>query len=84
MERKRLTAGNPITIAGITLILVTRLSINCQPSGSNIFFFGAKQPVSIVVASQSVKRAFEISGKEIPLDKLIQEVPSLDKVLRIA
>lgn len=84
MEKKRLTAGNPITIAGITLILVTRLSINCQPSGSSIFFFGVKQPVNIVVASQSAKRAFEISGKEIPLDKLIEEVPRLDEVMQIA
>jgi hypothetical protein len=83
MEKKRL-AGNPITIAGITLILVTRSSINCQPSGSNIFFFGLKQPVNIVVASQSAKRAFDINGREIPLDKLIQEVPSLDEVLKIA
>ncbi len=84
MGKKRVTTGNPIAVAGITLILVTRSSINCQPSGSSIFFFGVKQPVSIVVASQSGKKAFEISGKEIPLDKLIQEVPSLDKALEIA
>ena len=84
MDKKRLTAGNPIKIAGITLILVTRSSINYQPSGNNVFFFGVKQPVSIVVASQSAKRAFEVSGKEIPLDKLMQEVPRLDEVLEIA
>jgi hypothetical protein len=84
MEKKGITIGSPVAIAGITLILVTRLSLNCQAHGSSIFFSGIKQPVSIVVASPSAKKAFEISGKEIPLYKLIQEVPGLDKALEIA
>ena len=84
MERERVKIGSPVTVAGINLILVTRLSFNCQASGSSISFFGIKQPVSVVMVSQSTKRAFEISGKEISLDKLIQEVPSLTKVLERA
>jgi len=84
MESKRVTIGSPVTIAGITLILVTRLSLNCQPSGSSIFFSGLKQPVSLVVASPSTKKAFEITGKEIPLDQLIQEVPGLAGMLERA
>jgi uncharacterized spore protein YtfJ len=84
MEKKRVIIGSPVAVAGITLILVTKLSLSCQPNGSNIFFFGLKEPVSFVVASPSTKKAFEITGKEIPLDQLIQEVPGLAAILERA
>ena len=84
MEKKRVTISSPVTIAGITLILITKLSLKCQPSGNNIFFSGIKQPVGIVVASPSTKKAFEITGKEVPLNQLIQETPGLDGILERA
>ncbi len=77
MKKKRVIIGSPVTIAGITLILVTKLSLSCQPNGSSIFFFGLKEPVSFVVSSPSTKKAFDITGKEISLHQLIQEVPGL-------
>ena len=81
---ERVTISSPVAIAGTTLILITKLSLNCQPSGSNIFFSGVKQPVGIVVASPSAKKAFEITGKEIPLNQLIQETPGLAGMLERA
>jgi hypothetical protein len=84
MEKKKVIIVGPMAIAGMTLILVTRLSLHCQPIGSSIFFSGIKQPVSIVVASPSIKKAFDITGEEISLDQLIQEAPSLAEVLERA
>jgi hypothetical protein len=84
MEKKRVIIGSPVAVAGITLILVTKLSLSCQPNGSIIFFFGLKEPLSFVVASPSTKKAFEITGKEIPLNQLIQEVPGLAGMLEKA
>jgi hypothetical protein len=84
MEKKSVTINSPVAIAGTTLILITKLSFNCQPVGSNIFFSGIKQPVGIVVASPSTKKAFEITGKEIPLNQLIQETPDLAGILEKA
>jgi uncharacterized spore protein YtfJ len=81
MKKKRVIIGSPIAIAGITLILVTKLSFSCQPNGSSIFFFGLKEPVSLVVSSPSTKKAFEINGREIPLNQLIQEIPHLASML---
>ena len=81
MEKKRVTISSPVAIAGITLILITKLSLNCQPGGSNIFFSGIKQPLGIVVASPLTKKAFDVTGEEISLDQLIQETPSLAEVL---
>ena len=84
MEKKRVIISSPVAIAGTTLIPVVKSSLKCQSSGSAIFFSGVKQPVSIVVASPSAKKAFEITGKEIPLDQLIQEVPGLVRMLERA
>ena len=79
MERKEVATDNPVTVAGVTLIPVTKVSLNCQRHGSGVSLFGLKQPISIVVASQSAKRAFRITGEEVPLDQLIEEVPAVVK-----
>jgi pyruvate/2-oxoglutarate dehydrogenase complex dihydrolipoamide acyltransferase (E2) component len=84
MEKKKITISSPMAIAGITLILVIKLSLNCQGAGSNIFFSGLKQPVNVVVASPSTKKAFNIDGDEIPIDPLLQEVPDLAGMLEKA
>jgi hypothetical protein len=84
MEKKSVTISSPVAIAGTTLILITKLSFKCQPGGGSIFFSGIKQPVGIVVASPSTKKAFEITGKEIPLNQLIQETPGLAGILERA
>lgn len=84
MEKKKVTILGPVTIAGITLTLVTRLSLNCQPIGTSIFFSGFKQPVSIVVASPITKKAFDTTGEEISLNQLVQEAPGLAEILEKA
>ena len=82
MERKKEVAvGHPVAVAGVTLISVTRVSLNCQRGSHSISFFGVKRPVSVVVASPSAKKAFRITGEEISLDQLIQEVPSIEEVV---
>ena len=84
MERKALAIDNPVTVAGVTLIPVARVSLNCQCSNGGISFFGVKQPVSVVIASQLAKRAFRITGEEVPLDQFIQEVPSIKEAVEEA
>jgi len=84
MEKKKIIISSPVAIAGITLILVIKLSLNCQPGGSSIFFSGLKQPVNVVMASPSTKKAFDIKGEEIPIGPLLQEVPGLAGMLEKA
>jgi hypothetical protein len=84
MEKKKVIIAGPMAIAGITLILVIKLSLNCQPAGSSIFFSGIKQPINVVVASPSTKKAFDVKGDEIPIGLLLQEVPDLAGVLEKA
>ena len=81
MEKKKTIIAGPMALAGITLILIMKLSVNCQPVGNNIFFSGTKQPISLVVSSPSARKAFHIEGDEVPVSTLLQETPGLSDVL---
>ena len=81
MEKKEVKIGNPVTVAGVTLIPVVKVSLNYWRGNGSVSFFGAKQPIGVVVVSQSAKRAFRITGEEVPLDQFIQEVPGIKEVL---
>ena len=81
METKEIKADSPVTIAGVTLIPITKVSLNCQGCRGGVSFFGVKYPVDIVLVTSSAKRAFRITGEEVPLDQLIQEVPSMREVV---
>jgi uncharacterized spore protein YtfJ len=80
MERK-IGTEDAVTISGVTLIPVTKLSLNCQRIGNSISCFGTKQPSSVVVVSQTTRRAFNITGEEVSLDQLVQETPSIKELM---
>ena len=81
MEKKEAVIANPIAVGAVTLIPVAEVSLNCWRSGGGISFFGAKQPVSVIVVSPAAKRAFRITGEEVQLDQLIREVPGMKEIL---
>jgi hypothetical protein len=81
MEEKVVEIGSPITVGQVTLIPVVESSLNNWHGGGWVSCFGIKQPVSIVVVSPSWKRAFRISGEEVPLDKFIEETPGMREAL---
>jgi len=80
MENNEIIIERPVVIAGVTIIPVTKVLMNCH-SGERISFFGFKQPINVVLASTSMKRAFRITGEEVTLEQLIQEVPDIVEVL---
>jgi hypothetical protein len=65
----------------VTLIPVTKVSLNYWRGKQGVSFFGFKQPVTVVVVSPTEKRAFRVTGEEVPLDQLIQEAPSIKEIL---
>jgi len=81
MEKEEVIIENPVAVAGITLVPVTKLSLNYWHGKHNLSCFGVKQPVGVVVVSPSTKRAFRITGEEISLDQLIIEAPGIKEVL---
>jgi len=81
MEKKEVVIGNPVAVAGVTVIPVVKVSLRSWTSGSGISFFAIKQPIAIAVVSPLARRAFRITGEEISLDRLVQEAPGIKEVL---
>jgi hypothetical protein len=79
MEKKKAEIGNPVAIAGVTIIPVTEVSLHCWRYKGGISFFGLKQPTGLIVISPSEKKAFKISGEEVPLEELISGPPEAEE-----
>jgi uncharacterized spore protein YtfJ len=77
MEKKEVTIGNPVKVAGVTLIPVAKIKINCWRDKRGIAFLGSVQPESVIIATPSARRAFRITGEEISLDQLAREIPDV-------
>ena len=82
MEKKEIEIGSPLKVGGVTIIPVIKSSLNCRRYRASISFLGIKQPMSVVVVSPSEKKALRITGEEVSLDQLIQEIPAVEKIIR--
>lgn len=81
MEKKQVAAESPTVVAGITLVPVVKTSVWCQQNDGIISVFGFKWPTDLVLVTSTAKRAFRITGEEVPLDQLIEEFPILEETL---
>jgi len=82
MEKKEIEIGTPLKVGAVTIIPVIKSSLNCWRYRAKFSFLGTKQPASVVVVSASEKKAFRITGEEVPLDQFIQEIPAVEKLVR--
>ena len=82
MEKKEITIVNSTKVAGMTVIPVSKVKINCWHGQRGIAFSGSRQPESVIIATPSAKRVFRITGEEITLDQLSREIPDIMETLR--
>jgi hypothetical protein len=81
MEKKEVTIEKPVTVGELTLVPVVQVLVNHWRVSSNTSFFSVKQPVAVIVISPLAKRAFRVTGGEVSLDQLIQEMPVIGEML---
>lgn len=81
MEKKETTIDSPVGVGEVTLVPIARASVNYERGNGGILFFGMKQPLAVVVISVSGKRAFRITGEEVSVQELIQELPGMKEML---
>ncbi len=81
MEKEEVRIEASVAVAGVTLIPIAKASLSCWYRKGRLSFLGTKQPVSVVVVSPQAKKAFRISGEEVSLDQLTEEVPGLKEIL---
>lgn len=77
MEKKEITISNPVTVAGMTIIPISRVSMNAGHGKRGAAFYGSIQPASVIIITPSGKRAFRINGEEVTLDQLAPEFPDI-------
>ncbi len=82
MEKKQIAVGDPITISGITIIPVIQTQVDSWPYNGGINFFGLKKPLYLLVSSpKSPVKAFDMYGKETPIEEIEQKFPELQPVV---
>ena len=81
MEKEKIEPGAPVTIAGVTLLPIVKTRLDYWQGKGGFSSIGIKQPVGIVVISPQSKQAFRISGEEVALDQLLEEVPEIKALL---
>lgn len=81
MESKKITVGEPIMISGATIVPVITTSARCYRLNGSLSVFGSKQLRYIMLVKGSATKAFRITGEEVTLEQLIEELPHLKAVL---
>ena len=83
MEKKEITVISPTTVGGTTIITVSNVKINGWLSKRGFFISGYGQLNNVIIATPSFRKAFRITGEEVPLDQLIQEHPDIQSMLEV-
>lgn len=81
MEKEEVTIGSPVTAGGVTLLPISQIRLSHVCGQGWVSFYGTKQPTAILAISASGMTAFRITGEEVPLDQLIEEVPQIRHVV---
>ena len=81
MEKEETIIDSPIAVGGVTLIPIAKISLDYASSNRAGFLFGMKWPVAIVVISFAGRRAFRITGEEVSVQELVQELPGVKETL---
>ncbi len=81
MEIEETKAGQPVKVGDITLVPIIRTFVSCAGVESGVVVHGSKSPTGIVVLSKEGKYAMNLTGKRMPVDQYLQQVPGLSEVL---
>ena len=81
MEKKEIAIEEPIAVAGVTIVPVTKVSLVYRQGQGSLLCFGDKQPDSVILISSAGKKAFRLTGEEISLDQLVREAPGIKEAL---
>lgn len=63
------------------MVPVAEVTLNHFQGKAGIAFFGLKKPVCVVLVSPSGKRAFRMTGEEVPLVHIMEEFPALKEIV---
>ena len=82
MEKRDLKLENPIRIGETTLVPVVEIRSTWSGGRYGICFSFRKQPTALLMVSAIGKKAFSMSGKEMPFCELASKLPDIEEALR--
>lgn len=80
MEKSVVSLDKPISLRGLTIVPVVKLSTHYS-FAAGIAVMSTRQPIAAVIISPSQKKALRITGEEISLEQLAAEFPTLTEPL---
>ena len=79
MEKIEVTVDDPIVLDGLTIIPVVSLSLNGWHLDNFTTVFAVKKPVAFLMMTPTERKAYGVSGEEVSIDQLIEDLPGLKK-----
>jgi hypothetical protein len=81
MEEEKIIADIPVSIGEIKLIPIVEVLTHRWIKKGRAAYSVVKEPLAVVIVSQSEKKAFDMNGQEINIDELINAVSELKELL---
>mgnify|MGYP005860745521 CR=1 FL=1 len=83
MEKSLVSLDKPISIRGLTIVPVVKMSSRYS-FAAGIAGICTRQPIAVVIVSPAQKKAFRTTGEEVSLEQLAAEFPALAQPLENA
>jgi len=84
LETQEVSAGERITVEGITLLPIISTTVRCLNVGRGIIGYGSKTLDGIVVVSEKWTGAMNVAGEEVPVERYAEEIPEVRELLQNA
>ena len=81
MKIEEVKAGQPIRVGEITLAPIEHTFASCVGMEGGVVGRGSKGLAGIVVVSGKNRYAVDLTGKEVPMDHYLKQVPELAQLL---
>ena len=81
MAQRKIVVENAVNAGDLTFIPVVELSISHYKGDSGLYFFAYKNPVAVIMITETEKKLLIVDESSISVDKLLSEVPKLASIL---
>ena len=76
-----LRPGNPVTVAGLTIVPIERRVLRTCAGDGRFWLVASMEAAAVLVRDVSGIRAFDVEGVEIAVESLVREAPGLGPLL---
>lgn len=81
MEREEISVGDPIEVAGVTVVPIVHTRVSAQKRHGAMTCSALKHVLGIVVLTPTGRRALTAEGEEVPIEEYLHLAPALRSVL---